>query len=52
VGDELSVREAAYQDGKIIESRPNAATIITTKIDRFESFHDMLGRLGSAAFSA
>jgi len=50
VGDELSIREDVYAHGKIVTSRQNAATIIITKIDRFDSFRDMLGELGFEYF--
>lgn len=50
VGDRLSIREDVYRHGKIVSSRPAAATVVITKIDRFDSFREMLEQLGFEHF--
>jgi len=49
-GDTIMVREDTWQDGKIVSSRPKAATVIITRIDHFPSFRNMLQELGYEHF--
>lgn len=50
VGDKLSIREDVYRGGEIVHSRPSAAIVVITKIDRFDSFRAMLAQLGFEHF--
>lgn len=49
VGDQLSLREDIWEDGKIIRSVPGQATIKITQILYFETLEEMLGSIDFTA---
>lgn len=49
-GDEISLREDIWKNGKVESSIPDVATIRIKQVLYFESFNDMLGSLNYRAF--
>ncbi len=45
VGDEISLREDVWQEGKVITSMPGMATVVITQLLYFENFEEMLGTI-------
>jgi len=44
-GDEISIREDAWENGEIVRSIPGRAKIVVTNVQRFATFREMFDHL-------